>query len=187
MDSTWQGFLSPSGQYTHLHGQVFSGLLWDLRKKAKGGSKALDTLVMRAIGFLPPEAGFSDFLTQLVVTDKEINQGGHREQILQEIAARDLGSFLNLDESGNPVAKVVKSANESGPETPTGSGAPPRRSKKSGGCGVLWATEGKAGSDDFSRWAIFMLMVPLLFVFLYNIVKYTFNCLQSYKKLYICQ
>lgn len=171
MDSSWQGFLSATGQYSHLHGQVFSGLLWDLRKRAKGGTKAVDTLVMRAIGFLPPEAGFSDFLTQLVVTDKEINQGGHREQILQVVSERDLGSFLNLDESGNPVTKVEKSGIESASNSQTGSGATPRRSKKSGGCGVLGQLEGQVGRDGFSRFVFFMLTAPILFAFSYSALK----------------
>ena len=174
-DSSWQGFLSPTGQYSHLHGQVFSGLLWDLRKRAKGGTKAVDTLVMRAIGFLPPEAGFSDFLTQLIVTDKETNQGGHREQILQVVSERELGSFLNLDESGNPVAKVEKSGIESASNAGTASGTTPRRSKKSGGCGVLGRIEGHEESEGSSRSANFMLMVPILLVFSYSFFKKSYN------------
>jgi hypothetical protein len=175
MDSSWQGFLSATGQYSHLHGQVFSGLLWDLRKRAKGGANAVDTLVMRAIGFLPPEAGFSDFLTQLIVTDKEINQGGHREQILQVVAERDLDSFLNLDESGYPVAKVEKSGIESASSAQSGSGATPRRSNKSGGCGILGQSEGSGRNEGFSRLVFFILTAPTLFAFSYTFVKTSYS------------
>jgi hypothetical protein len=147
-DPDWQEWLSPSGQYTHLHGQIFSGLLWDLRQVARGGKVLFDQLVMRTIGHLPPESGFEDFLNQLVITDKELNAGLHGSQIQDAVAKRDLSSFLTVNSSGESLGTVNKMGTIQSQQTSSSNSDVPKRKQKAISCGTL-GLESSTGQGAF--------------------------------------
>lgn len=165
-DADWQSWLSAAGQYTHLHGQVFSGLLWDLRLKAPSGPKVFDALVMRTISYLPPEAQFEDLLTYLLVTDQDLNNGVHRQIIRDTAEERGLGSFLTAPNSGEKVEIVNKSGTYSEPKS-RGSGRSARGGGKVKACGVL----GTKNAGSFSWIGLALCMIPVLQVFFLSLLK----------------
>ena len=183
-DYDWQAFFKSTGEYNHRHSQLFSGLLWDLRNKAKGGAKGIDTLVMRTIGFLPPEAGFSDFLVQLVVTDKDINQGLHFDQIVELVKKRNLDSFLKLDESGNPIVTVAKKGGQTDGDSPGVAGETPDRTKKSKGCAVVGEQKGGDGRTRPRYGDFWMILLPISTVFALKVLNY-FNIYLHFYRYFI--
>lgn len=108
-DKNWMGWMSSTGQYSHLHAQVFSGLLWSVRQGAAAGSSLFDTVVMRAISALPQEGGFTDFLKALEQADKQYAAGQDLALLSSQINLRNLSEFATIDvgQGGDPVIKSL--------------------------------------------------------------------------------
>ena len=179
-DPDWQEWLSASGQYTHLHGQIFSGLLWDLRQVARGGKVLFDQLVMRTISHLPPESGFEDFLNQLVVTDKELNAGLHGSQIQDAVAKRDLSSFLTVSAGGETLGTVNKMGTLATQQASTKNSGVPTRKQKSSSCGTLGLDDTSGSKSSRASWLGPLFAAFGLFIYVSG--RISGNLILVYKK-----
>lgn len=93
-DAWWLTWSRKDRCYSHKNGQLFSGLLWDLRADGKIPVDDLARLTLKAVSYFRADSGFRDFLLTLFMADKELYQGRYRALIKSGAEARGLGEFI---------------------------------------------------------------------------------------------
>lgn len=94
-DSLWQQWAGPRQRLGHLHGQIISGMLWDLLKTGDVPVEELPKLVLKAVGYFQESSGFRDLILALLTADKEIYAGKYGAKIKAAAENRDLGQFIS--------------------------------------------------------------------------------------------
>lgn len=103
-DNLWNAWAGSSNRLGHLHGQIISGLLWDLRQGESFDVFELARLAMRAVSFLKFDSGFRDFILALFFADQEIFNGKYFKDIYEAASRRGLGSFF---EDVSPSSRII--------------------------------------------------------------------------------
>lgn len=93
-DDDWKSWAGSLNRLGHLHSQVISGMLWDVRRDGLMSVTDLAKLVLRAISLLNEDSGFADFLAALVAADEELHAGQHVAKLKGAAVARGLEGFL---------------------------------------------------------------------------------------------
>ncbi len=176
-DSLWKQWGQGKGLLTHLHSQVISGMLWSLREKEIPGN-ILDKMVIAAIGYLPNDADFSNFLLGLANADKALAAGAYYPKIEAAAKERNLGNRLPaVSETGSFSKNTAKDSTTgtvtkeqaSGQTEPGATPVPGKTTTRSGGgggpCGVI---EGRSQQDTglkINASYALLLVLPLGLVF----------------------
>jgi hypothetical protein len=91
----WQDWIILNkGKLGHLHGQLVSGLLWDLHADDKISADDLATLVVKAATLFKRDSGLRDFIIAALAADRELFDGKHQQDIVDSAKNRKLDSFL---------------------------------------------------------------------------------------------
>jgi hypothetical protein len=163
-DKNWNSWMSSTGSYSHLHAQVFSGLLWSIRKGTAAGQKVFDTVVMRAISALPQEGGFTDFLKALEEADQQYAAGQSLALLANQINLRNLAEFAKIDvsRSQDPVVKSLPDSARQPTEATVPDQPVSRRGhgSRSPSCGVVGALPSPRLATLFLL--IFPMLLPLI-------------------------
>lgn len=93
-DSTWQRWGASVSQYGHRHGQLISGLMWDMRKSGALPPADETALLFKAISYFQDSSGFHDFLLALLTADRDLFQCKYDSQIRAAVTSRGLGNLL---------------------------------------------------------------------------------------------
>lgn len=127
--------------YTHNSGQVFSGLLWDMRGDDQIPPADLARLTYRAVQLFKFDSGFRDFLLALFLADNELFKGKHRTILKRAMVGRGLGTLVkDVSEKGGTVPGLEGKGTDNLGTSATGTTAVPlkkKAEKKSGFCGVV--------------------------------------------------
>lgn len=94
-DQLWNSWAGSNNRLGHLHGQLISGLLWDLRQGESFPVQDLAKLAMRAVTFLKSDSGFRDFMLALFFADRVEFQGKYFNDIYEAGVRRGLGTFFD--------------------------------------------------------------------------------------------
>ena len=93
-DAAWTAWLGASKKLGHLHGQLVSGMLWELRKNGTVPADELTGTVFKALGFLLADSGLRDFVLAVLLADREFMASKHQAAILAQAQTRGLGPML---------------------------------------------------------------------------------------------
>ncbi len=96
-DANWEGWKRVRGgrlSLGHLHGQLVSGLLWDLRVNGDIAADELTQLTIKAVSFFKFDSGFRDWLLALFMADAELFQGRYFAVIKARADGRNLTEFM---------------------------------------------------------------------------------------------
>ena len=95
-DEMWQAFSAGrSNQLGHLHGQLISGMMWDLQKSELFPGNELPQLSMKAASLFAENSNFCQFIRALYAADRELFAGRHLEAIKSVAQIRGLGEFTD--------------------------------------------------------------------------------------------
>lgn len=94
-DATWNQWAGARYRLGHLHGQLISGMLWDLLKSGDVPVEDLPKLVLQAISYFQESSGFRDLMLGLFTADKELYGSKYGEKIKAAAEARNLGEFFS--------------------------------------------------------------------------------------------
>lgn len=164
-DAWWLTWSRNDRCYSHKNGQLFSGLLWDLRADGKIPVDDLARITLKAVSYFRADSGFRDFLLTLLMADKELFQGRYRSLIKAAADARGLGSFISdiaLDSNdipalaggGTPTRSSTQTSTQTNPEASTSDTGKQDKEKKRTVCGVV-------GSDYNTSWSWLLIFVFL--------------------------
>ncbi len=93
-DDQWKDWLGPNNRLGHLHGQVISGMLWDLNKSGAMPLDVLTTTVMTAMTYLPEESTFENFIDSLITANFAVSGTKYDAAIRQAVTTRGMAEFL---------------------------------------------------------------------------------------------
>lgn len=94
-DANWTAWAGASNKLGHLHGQLISGLLWDLRKDNEMSGDDVTRLTLKAVSLFRSDSGFRDFIVSLFMADKELFSGRDFAILSAHVQSRGLGEFLD--------------------------------------------------------------------------------------------
>jgi hypothetical protein len=143
-DAAWTAWLGAQKKLGHLHGQLVSGMLWELRKTGTIPAADLTTTVFKALGYLLQDSGLRDFVLALLLADREFMGGKNQAAILAQAQARGLGPFLTDVTVDAPLPALAGRGADS-PEL----GAPKKKHKGDDNllkCGTIASPPGGAAS-----------------------------------------
>jgi hypothetical protein len=165
-DALWEHWTGGRNRLGHLHGQLISGMLWDLRRGEAVPPEDLGRLVMKAISYFKVDSGFRDLMLALFLADRDLFEGKYFDAIYTAGDARGLGEFFD------DVPKDGKSLPEpsggggglQGGNTPDGTAAQPGKASKKEDkgdenpvrCGTL------GGTVQADAASILVIALPLL-------------------------
>jgi hypothetical protein len=151
-DDNWTKWAGARYRLGHLHGQIISGMLWDMRKAAVYQPDELSALVFKAVSLFTESAGFHEFLLALLAADSELYGNAHEAQIRAAAEARGIESFFDSTAAAG---------------SPGGGATTPAEKKESKGnenpmrCGVVAGSGGPMSPFALPLLAL-MLFAPLL-------------------------
>ena len=165
-DTTWQSWGGGSGRLGHLHGQLISGLMWDLRKSGAIGATDLQALLFKAISYFHETSGFKDFLLSLLIANRELFQCKYDGALRSAFNSRGLSGFLaGVDQGCSSIPDLAGQGKvtDSSQSTAVASGGSSGTDRKGGSplkCGV--EPRHAAGSATPAEWLvlIFALAAP---------------------------
>jgi hypothetical protein len=148
-DDDWKSWAGSLNRLGHLHSQVISGMLWDVRREDLMSVTDLAKLVLRAVSLLNEDSGFADFLAALVAADEELHAGQHVAKLQGAAVARGLESFL----TGGAIAPGVGTDTDSTPpatggSTPAAGATTSTATETATATSTSTATAAKSGSSD---------------------------------------
>ncbi len=94
-DSNWVAWAGIGNKLGHLHGQVVSGVLWDLRADNEMTGDDVTRLALKAVSFFKSDSGFRDFIIALFMADKELFAGRDYAILTRHVQDRGLGEFMD--------------------------------------------------------------------------------------------
>ena len=95
-DEIWRGFPPvPNQKYGHRHGQLISGMLWDLQKSGRFAKDDLAIMVLKATSFFAEYADFCQFIKALYAADREIFANQHESSIRDAALKRGFYEFAD--------------------------------------------------------------------------------------------
>lgn len=95
-DQLWSTWAGPTNKLGHLHGQIISGMLWDLRTRGDIAPDDVARLTLKTTSFFAESSGFCDFLTALFAADRDLFGSSHQEALSAVVEKRGFGEFLKL-------------------------------------------------------------------------------------------
>ena len=147
-DTNWTDWAGPKNQLGHLHGQLISGVLWDLRASGDMAGDDVTKLALKAVSFFKTDSGFRDFLLTLFMADKELFAGANFEKIKARASERGMDPFLADITAEDSLPSLIGGGSD--PTTTTVNVLPAGSSGSSSG-----STKSSKGSDNpFSCGAI---------------------------------
>lgn len=94
--------LGNEGLQAHQDGEVFAGMLWDIRSAL--GAEAADQLIFSALALTPCAPSFVDARDAILTADQTLNGGANQEALWTAFAARGLGfGSQGQDPSSGPI------------------------------------------------------------------------------------
>ncbi len=91
----WVAWAGPKNRLGHLHGQLISGFVWDLRRPGKMAAGDVNALVFKAISYFREDSGLRDFLLALFTADRELFQSKNYDLIHAVAEARNMNEFMS--------------------------------------------------------------------------------------------
>jgi hypothetical protein len=171
-DESWKLWFDIRKSLNHLHGQIISGLLWDLRDK-QISAQALDQIVMASINLLPEDADFSHFLLALASADRSLFGGVNYVKFQKAAQDRNLGNRFPSTGSNGGLAKSVvtesqvtkdqlsgQTNNPSDESQTQGASTTNRRSSGGVPCGVVGNGSHWKLSNNYGF--LFVILMPLV-------------------------
>ena len=79
----------------HKISQLISGLIWDMKKNESIGLEKTSNILFRSIKFLANNSSYKEFLTSLILADKEFYQSANCAQIIEVAKARGFETFMS--------------------------------------------------------------------------------------------
>ncbi len=155
-DATWKQWAGGSrNRLGHLHGQLISGMLWDLRRgDATIPGDELAQTVMQAISYFKGNSGFRDLILSLLAADKALNSFRNEAAIRKVATDRGLGEFFaDIPVGSSPVIEGSSLISDPAPDTAKRSKGKTNPFK----CSTIM----QAGSGA-STWLPLLLLLPLL-------------------------
>jgi catechol 2,3-dioxygenase-like lactoylglutathione lyase family enzyme len=146
-DDNWKAWAGSLNRLGHLHSQVISGMLWDVRREDLMSVTDLAKLVLRAVSLLSEDSGFADFLAALVAADEELHAGQHVARLESAAAARGLESFLTGGTLGSGTAADSETP-ATGGSTPAAGATTGTATQTATATGTSTATTATGGSSD---------------------------------------
>ncbi len=95
-DANWQAFSGTrTKQLGHLHGQLISGMMWDMRSSNQISNDDLARLTLKAVSLFAETSSFCQFIRALYAADKDMFAGKYFELIKFVGGERGLGEFTD--------------------------------------------------------------------------------------------
>lgn len=163
-DANWQQFSGTrSKQLGHLHGQLISGMMWDIRSSNQISNDDLARLTLKAVSFFAESSNFCQFIRALYAADKDLFAGKYFELIKFVGGERGLGDLTDPTKecpagslTRDPAKTIQTSENKS------------KKESKSGiSCGTLpGKSEAQQGQTrDGINWSLlFLLSIPIALI-----------------------
>jgi hypothetical protein len=155
-DANWQAWsaqLWPNPCCGHKHGQVLSGLVWDLVKNHDMSASDAANLTMTAITYFKADSGIRDLMLAILTADKTAFGCRYDAAIRKYMANRNLLTWISDAAPGcDSIPLLSGTGNDTllAPTESTSSSA--TRSSKSGflglGCGTVGIAYGQASGSD---------------------------------------
>lgn len=158
-DSMWEQWAGPRNRLGHLHGQVVSGMLWDLRRSRAIPAEELTRLVLRAVSYFKSDSGLRDLMLALFFADRDLFGSKYFSRIYDAGQARGLGDFYaDVEKTGGKLPEIIGGGLKPDEATDTMSSTSEKRGKAGTklSCGVT----GNQGLYDAA--AILVIAIPLL-------------------------
>ena len=161
-DPLWNSWAGVSKKLGHLHGQLISGLLWDLRSRPDVPADDVPRLTLKAISLFAESSGFCDFLTALYAADRDMFGGTYKVALDEVTSKRGLDGYLK---QVNTCPVNIATTTKSGwTESTSGDGSATSKSQKKKilgiGCGVINPSEKAVVSSGI--FALFLWGLPIL-------------------------
>jgi len=162
----WEEWAGPNNQLGHLHGQILSGFLWDMRKNKIMSTDDLARMTLKAVSYFKSDSGLRDFMLAILTADRELFQCKYDTQLRQYAAARSLDTLIadvpagcaalpSLTGGGGGSLQTFQSGGDSAATSSSHSS-----SKKGGICGVVAGSTG--GGAASSAMILLLAVLPLL-------------------------
>jgi len=156
-DAQWVGWSGPQKLLGHKHGQLISGIIWDLVKSQGMASKDVAALAFKTIGYFKVNSGFCDFTASLYAAEKALFQGAHADQLTAVLTARGMTPFLPTT-----TPRCASISTGSGVSDSSSSGTTATQKKKGVlGCGVIEIGDVPVASGLL----LLIFAAPLLFMY----------------------
>ena len=160
-DEVWKQWAGSRNRLGHLHGQLISGMLWDLVKSGDVPITVLPKLTLSAIGYFQQSSGFRDLMLGLFTADKELYDSAYGAKIKAAAEARGLGEFISDVELDKDIPQLLGTS----PSNTVPEGEIPAEKKEDKGnenpfnkCGSVAGSTGTGGLLII----ILVLLFPLL-------------------------
>ena len=160
-DEVWKQWAGSRNRLGHLHGQLISGMLWDLAKSGDVPVTVLPKLVLSGIGYFHQSSGFRDLMLGLFTADKELYASAYGAKIKAAAEARGLGEFISDVELDKDIPQLLGTS----PIDNTPVDVPEEKKESKGNenpfnkCGSI---PGSAGGTGGLLIIILVLLFPLL-------------------------
>lgn len=160
-DQLWNDWAGTKYRLGHLHGQLVSGLLWDLRTEFAVPGDDLSRMVMKAVSYFKRDSGLRDFMLALFTADSEVFGAKYSQQIRDAANKRGLAEFFVDVTPGQPIPPLSGNSSISGASTPA---TKEKKKDKKGddnpfSCGTIAYDMDKTSAVVLS----FLLALPLFF------------------------
>lgn len=158
------------GTLAHLKGQLVSGLLWEMRNSGTISKDQMHKLVVKSVEFLPRQATYKDFITALLLADKDLYQEQFHCFILSKSIARGFDqevAQIGQEKCGGPppttgsgLSKETTDPTTDGQNTTSDGDSKKSRTKKF--CGVIGNQNDEPSNTFFASWWLFAFLPPLV-------------------------
>ena len=159
-DQVWVDWAGPKYRLGHLHGQLISGLLWDLRTEHNMPGADVSALVFKAVSLFQEDSGLRDFMLSLFTADLDVFGGKYAGFIHAAGTKRGMTEFFSDVTPGQPIPPL--SGNKGAAATTPPKAKESEREKNSDGspfkCGTIAYDQDKTSVVLLT----FLLALPLL-------------------------
>ncbi len=175
-DPSWNAAFSNPGCYSHKHGQLISGLLYDVARLHEVPLQDVARITLRATQLFKADSGFRDLMLALLFAERELFGGVHAPAFRRAMEGRgwdDLIADVPNDatsalpplagggKSGPPTLPTEPQAPVQEPKLPTPPPAASKDEKKKSACGVAGEVP-EAATSGLPVALLLVLAVPLL-------------------------
>ena len=107
--SVWDHWAGGSrNRLGHLHGQLVSGLLWDLRSSKAIPAEELTKLVLKAVSYFKSDSGLRDLMLALFFADRDLFNSKYFRAIYAAGQARGLGDLYDdVEPTGSSIPDIA--------------------------------------------------------------------------------
>lgn len=160
-DELWNTWAGAKYRLGHLHGQLVSGMLWDLRTEQGIPAADVSKMTMKAVSYFKENSGLRDLMLALFTADLELFGAQYADKIYAAGTKRGLGGMFADVTPGQPIPALEGTNPALGGTAPTAS---TKKKEKEDNNPFKCATIAYDADRTSGIFLMLLLSIPLFFV-----------------------